>query len=324
MDTQKKRFQFGMVPRVAVTDPSLSSRDIHLLCLLACNADKNGHTVRSQTKMARELGWARSTVQRSIKSLIKAEWLDRIEYRRPDGGDCSHGYIIHRESKAEDCPRESTWGAEPEEQGVPTQAGSYKIKPIKTKPEKTKKTSQRDVLDVATSTSGNTHSKSLEKRPQQPAWRTYLDAVYKALLYRGINPQADHMIGGVNAILAWYSLGADLKKDIIPVLDSLPPKTRLRVYSLNYFTKAIEKSVKRRHGCGEGDTQVRQEAKARCGSEEITFPSGSSPDKGHYDISLTIPGTVSSPQHHGSGLDMSRWLTELDHRRKNRTEEADD
>ncbi|WP_419177049.1 helix-turn-helix domain-containing protein [Desulfosediminicola sp.] len=159
MPSPSKKPQFCMVPAGAITDRDLKPRDIHVLCMLARNADRNGHTVRSQARMAQELEWARSTVQTAVKNLIAAGWLTRVENIRPDCGDCSHGYIIHREKGlASDRPNGlSTPGAinstkaappaDPAKQGVPPQSGTYKINSSRPNNKKPDNKDTRDYLD---------------------------------------------------------------------------------------------------------------------------------------------------------------------------------
>lgn len=125
--------RLSVIPAGAVTDPQLEGRDLQVLALLGRHIDTdNGWCRRSQVKMAREIGCARSTVQASLNRLVAAGWvMTRIEMRA-GGGDTAHSYrvILDRDdmpgtvesdsNQAESEPETAEGGADLSA-GVPTQ-----------------------------------------------------------------------------------------------------------------------------------------------------------------------------------------------------------
>lgn len=85
--------RLSIIPAAAVLDPRLKARDLQVLCLFGRHIDRRGWCTRSQVKMAKEIGCARSTVQGSIDRLVVAGWLMR--------GDSDHYVVIFPE--VEDC-----------------------------------------------------------------------------------------------------------------------------------------------------------------------------------------------------------------------------
>lgn len=69
--------RFSIIPAGAVTDSNLEPRDLQVLCLFGRHIDDKGWCRRSQVKMAKEIGCARSTVQASIDRLVTAGWLEK-------------------------------------------------------------------------------------------------------------------------------------------------------------------------------------------------------------------------------------------------------
>ena len=86
--------RLSIIPAGAVTDARLEPRDLQVLCLLGRHIDNRGWCLRSQVKMARELGCGRSTVQRSLERLEKAGWIDRERKVRESGADAAHAYRV--------------------------------------------------------------------------------------------------------------------------------------------------------------------------------------------------------------------------------------
>jgi hypothetical protein len=86
--------RFSIIPAGAVTDPRIEARDLQVLCLLGRHIDDLGWCRRSQVRMAKELGCARSTVQGSLDRLIAAEWVQKRPEPRGPQGDTAHSYRV--------------------------------------------------------------------------------------------------------------------------------------------------------------------------------------------------------------------------------------
>jgi Helix-turn-helix domain len=69
--------RLSIIPAGAVTDRSLEPRDLQVLCLFGRHTDKAGWCVRSQVKVAQELGCSRASLQNSIDRLAAAGWLQK-------------------------------------------------------------------------------------------------------------------------------------------------------------------------------------------------------------------------------------------------------
>ncbi len=69
--------RLSIIPAGAVTDRSLEPRDLQVLCLFGRHTDKAGWCVRSQVKVAQELGCSRASLQNSIDRLDAAGWLQK-------------------------------------------------------------------------------------------------------------------------------------------------------------------------------------------------------------------------------------------------------
>jgi hypothetical protein len=87
--------RLSIIPAGAVTDRSLKRGDLQVLCLLGRHIDRAGWCVRSQVRMAAELGCARASVQRSLDRLAAAGWVE-IKSRADDAsrGDRSYAYRV--------------------------------------------------------------------------------------------------------------------------------------------------------------------------------------------------------------------------------------
>ena len=93
--------RLSIIPAGAVTDPALKARDLQVLCLLGRHTDDHGWCHRSQVKMAKELGVARSTVQGSLDRLEKAGWVQRRRVVRNSGADAAHQYRVLLDTPAD-------------------------------------------------------------------------------------------------------------------------------------------------------------------------------------------------------------------------------
>lgn len=86
--------RYSIIPAAAATDPDLKGRDLAVLCVLGRHTKKHGWCVRSQVKMAGELGCARSTVQASLSRLVDAGYVQHKRIVRPSGGEAAHMYRV--------------------------------------------------------------------------------------------------------------------------------------------------------------------------------------------------------------------------------------
>lgn len=86
--------RYSIIPAGAVTDPRIEPRDLQVLCLLGRHIDDLGWCRRSQVKMAREIGCARSTLQGSLERLVAAEWVE-MHVQPSDGrGTTAYSYRV--------------------------------------------------------------------------------------------------------------------------------------------------------------------------------------------------------------------------------------
>lgn len=87
--------RLSIIPAGAVVDPRLEGRDLQVLALLGCYADTDhGWCCRSQVQMAKQLGCARSTLQKALERLLDAGWIEWQPQVTQKGGDCSHRYRV--------------------------------------------------------------------------------------------------------------------------------------------------------------------------------------------------------------------------------------
>ncbi|MBD8876665.1 hypothetical protein [Roseibium polysiphoniae] len=272
------------------------------------------------------------------QKLINAGWLTRVENIRPDGGDCSHGYIIHREKGlCSDRPDSlSTSGtvdtvktalpAEPDRQGVPVQGGTYKINPSRPNNKKTDNKDTRDYLDIASPeppiAASTKNGLAKDSHVHTADARDYIERVRSELLMFGLNPDAPHMVGGVNAVIAWYACGADIDRDVLPTIEMVLSRAKTAPFSLAYFTKAIVNAVEARKAA-----ERRVEEQTRKSEQKHTNP------KSKFAGSVArVAGTGATqsaepiqtqpsrkkPIQQSSGLNLDKWLEGLDTRRRRR------
>lgn len=86
--------RFSIIPAAACTDQRLIARDLQVLCLFGRHTDDEGWCRRSQVRMAREMGCARSTVFDAIERLIAAGYIERLVVETGDGRDSAHMYRV--------------------------------------------------------------------------------------------------------------------------------------------------------------------------------------------------------------------------------------
>lgn len=94
--------RFSIIPAGAVLDKQLEARDLQVLCLFGRHIDDNGWCRRSQVRMAKEIGCARSTVQASIDRLVAAGWLEKrsaTEVHTPGIRDSAFEYRVLLDQK---------------------------------------------------------------------------------------------------------------------------------------------------------------------------------------------------------------------------------
>ncbi len=121
-------YRFSVIPAGAITDPQLAARPraLQVLCLLGRHTDDFGWCRRSQSKMAGELGCARSTVQGALDLLYETGWVERrLEGRgaaeaNPDKPPfAAHSYRVRLDR--EDLPERVEQVAADRQEGVPDQ-----------------------------------------------------------------------------------------------------------------------------------------------------------------------------------------------------------
>ena len=92
--------RFSIVPPAAAFDLRLDPIDVRVLMVFGAAIDKSGWCSRSQVKMARELAIGRATLQRAIRRLCDAGYLEQQRLLDKDGGDRAHKYRVFFESSA--------------------------------------------------------------------------------------------------------------------------------------------------------------------------------------------------------------------------------
>ena len=141
--------RLSIIPGWAATDPRLQGRDLQVLCVLGRHIDKDGWCTRSQVKVAKEIGCARSTIQASLTRLSAIGLVQIRENVTADGRDCSHDYRVLFDVEAPEivahppadqsappagipAPPADPWDRPP----LPTHGSApYKNDPLKTIPE---------------------------------------------------------------------------------------------------------------------------------------------------------------------------------------------
>lgn len=86
--------RLSIIPARAATDPALKPRDLQVLCVLGRHTDELGWCRRSQVRMAREMGCARSTVQSAIGRLVRQGYLEQYVQESESGRDGAHLYRV--------------------------------------------------------------------------------------------------------------------------------------------------------------------------------------------------------------------------------------
>lgn len=106
--------RLSIMPGWVFTDDRFKPMDIRILGMLGRHIDKGGWCTRSQVKLAKEMGIARSTVQASLTRLCKIGVVQKRENTTDDGRDCSHDWRVLLDVEPEDLPG---WKA-PENDGL--------------------------------------------------------------------------------------------------------------------------------------------------------------------------------------------------------------
>lgn len=121
--------RLSIIPASAVTDKRLTPRALQVLCLLGRHMDDSGWLRVRQTRLAEELGCARSTVQDALDLLYEAGWVEMQRQGRPGAADpdavnrpyASHAYRVVLDTKeAPSLVAEETES----DGGVPDQSGT--------------------------------------------------------------------------------------------------------------------------------------------------------------------------------------------------------
>lgn len=86
--------RYSVIPGAAPTDPHIKPRDLQLLCVLGRHTDDGGWCRRSQVKMAKEMGCARSTVFGAIERLVQRGYVERHLVESDSGRDSAHLYRV--------------------------------------------------------------------------------------------------------------------------------------------------------------------------------------------------------------------------------------
>ncbi len=93
--TSKKGVRYSITPAKAVYDQRLTDADFRVLAALGVHADsQTGECWRSQTKLARDLGMARTTVNRIIGRLVDLGWIQSTPRFDDDGRQISNIYRV--------------------------------------------------------------------------------------------------------------------------------------------------------------------------------------------------------------------------------------
>lgn len=239
-----KRMQFAMVPALAITDSRLKSIDIRVLAALAINADKDGLVVRSQIRLANELGIARSTLQRSLDCLKIAGWLTVEHQSRPDGGTCSCRYFIQRDHDPESSSNAADFEAGHAACGVqplPPSHGMQKNRHNKTKPKKPKDGNKRNTYAKPLRFISQTILEGTEEEKQAER-RVYVDMVSEKLRRIGLDLDTIPNSQAGSVLQSWYDQEFHPELDVVPKVAELLLQMTAPPRSLAYFTSAIRNS----------------------------------------------------------------------------------
>ncbi|WP_193753511.1 helix-turn-helix domain-containing protein [Aureimonas ureilytica] len=112
--TKRPGPRYAIIPADAVTDPSLQGPDLKVLALLGRHIDRKGWCVRSQGRMADELGIARGTLQRALGRLVSAGYVEVSHEKRRDGGQAANRYrvILDDQARADQLDLFSDFGSD--------------------------------------------------------------------------------------------------------------------------------------------------------------------------------------------------------------------
>jgi len=279
--------RFAWVSGDAIFDHELSNCDKVVFTALATFADKQGFCIRSQVKLARELGIARTTLNRAIKRLVQRGWLLITEGVRPDGGRCSHTYQVLKqkngatqgELETAKPPERNRDFLSKNEHGVCSQRNNHNNNLQKTKREEDNSADSEADLEQGREKGKD---RKPEPEPQSPAQggtppaseqdaeRRYIEKAVQALALIGLDLQSGELHGGTGPLSAWFQAGYDLKIDILPAVLRVLKKAPSRVRSLKYFNRAVMATHR-----------ARIEAAERCSRDFLHIGSVSKQERAH-------------------------------------------
>lgn len=111
--------RLSIMPGWVFTDDRFKPMDIKILGMLGRHIDKGGWCTRSQVKLAREMGIARSTVQASLTRLCDIGVVQKRQNQTADGRDCSHDWRVLLDVEPEDLKPLNVADDEPENRAAP-------------------------------------------------------------------------------------------------------------------------------------------------------------------------------------------------------------
>ena len=121
--------RLSIVPPAAAFDTRLEALDVRVLLVFGAHTDKQGWCSRSQVKMAQQLGCGRATLQRAIRRLCDAGYLEQKPVVRKDGGDRAHEYRVCFEPET---PLSHDFDAEGDEDEGPVAPPAHQRAPLPT------------------------------------------------------------------------------------------------------------------------------------------------------------------------------------------------
>ncbi|MCK7615197.1 helix-turn-helix domain-containing protein [Roseibium sediminicola] len=257
--------RLSVIPAAAATDPHIKPRDLQLLCVLGRHTDKGGWCRRSQVKMSREMGCARSTVFDAVERLVARGYLERHLVESDSGRDSAHLYrvvldpviddlstvreeeTIIEKSGSDPCRYTGTpadisappAGPEPAPPAGPEPAPMLTT-PFKRDDDDDARADHRPGIVSRNDDTGppRDHSGDLAERGKR---------VCEAM---GIAWSDPSWKGDFTILVTWHAQGFDFELDILPVVADVSRRRNLRgdgpVSSLNYFTEEIRRANKRR------------------------------------------------------------------------------
>jgi len=243
----RKRMQFAMVPGLAIMDGRLKNMDVRVLAALAINADKSGLVVRSQVRLANELGIARSTLHKSITRLKDTGWLISEQQSRPDGGNCSSRYFIQRDFDPDDAENSTSERAGPADQGGPPLSPNGDTQ--KNKPTYTKFKKPEDGRNLQVQHPHQRSDQTLTSNGKEntaASYRTYKAMVKKT--FENLSLDTTSMIPKrtEETLINWYEEQFHPELDIAHKVAELYLELESPPISLAYFTNAIRNSHRTR------------------------------------------------------------------------------